>query len=104
VSHPDGHACPLGQAQDIAAVMVDMAVDNVVRAMLARDPFKVASVQTRPPWMKARDNPATESADFVVVSAGLRCVNQKIHVEAITINVTQNMHEPGFHAASDHPT
>jgi hypothetical protein len=82
---------------------MNMAMDNVIWAILAQNPFEVASKQPRSLWMKARDNLAAEGANFFIVSALLRRVDQEVHPEALTVNVAQDVHQPSFNATPLHP-
>jgi hypothetical protein len=102
MGNTDGYACLLCQAQDEATEVMDMAMDNVIRATLAQNPFEVASVQPRLLWMKARNNLAAEGADFVIVRARLCRLNQEVHMEAIAVKVSQDVHQPSFNASPTH--
>jgi hypothetical protein len=94
----------LSQAENITAEVMDMAVDNVIRSILVQNSFKVRTVDPRLRWIRARDNPTAEGANFVIVSAWFRCVNQKVHLEAIAINVSQDVQKPSFDATPVHAT
>ena len=54
--------------------------------------------------MKARDNLAAKGADFIIVSALLSGMDQKVHLEAFTVDMAQDMHEPCLDTAAVHST
>src|SRR5207237_180792 len=41
---------------------------------------------------------------FLVVRAGLRCVDQKIHLKPLAIGMAKNVHEPCLDPAAPHPS
>jgi len=52
--------------------------------------------------MEARNHAGAKCAYLIVVGAVLCGVNQEIHVEALTVGVTQDVHEPGLDAPPVH--
>jgi hypothetical protein len=53
--------------------------------------------------MHARNDFATQCADFVIEGARFMSMNQEIEAEGIPIDAAQNMHQPSFDTASVHP-
>jgi hypothetical protein len=53
-------------------------------------------------WRNTWDDPAVERPDFAVVCARLTRKDRKIKPVAITVNIPQDMHEPGLDATSLH--
>jgi hypothetical protein len=103
VGYANGHSRLVREPQGIATKVVDMAMNHIIGAMLAQDAFEVAGEFPRAFFVeRTGDNLASKRTDFIVVGAGLLGMGQEVHSEAFAVNVTQNMHQPGFYAAAVH--
>src|SRR5262245_51423516 len=84
---------------------MQVAMNDVVGAVLAQNAFEISrippgardSLHTGPP-----DDVAAEGADLLAFGALIAELDEEIHVEAPPIDVTQDLEEPGFHAAEVH--
>ena len=84
--------------------MVNVAVYYIVRAMRAERTAEISGVPPGICGMQAWDNLSAQGADFVVIRAGLRSVDQKIHLKSLAIGMAQNVHKPCLNPAAAHPS
>ena len=54
--------------------------------------------------MQAWNDVATEGANFVVIGAGLRRMDEKIHLKPLAVGMAKNVHEPCLDPPSHHPS
>jgi hypothetical protein len=90
------------KAKNIAAVVVHVRVYDVIGTKRAKQTPKVSGVA---PWrrgMHARKDLGAKSKDFLIIGAPLMGMNHEIHVKALSINVAQDMHQPGLDTAPIH--
>ena len=103
VGDSHGHPEPVCQIENIATVMLKMAVDDVVWTIFSKDLYYIVPIGPWPMWMRARDDLGPKGAGFVAISVLFSGVDQEIHMEPLSVNVTQDMHEPGFESTPIHP-
>jgi hypothetical protein len=82
--------------------MVDVAVYDVVSSLRRERTAEVPCVAPWTRWIQARDDVSTQGADFVVIRAGLRRVDQKIHLKTLTVGMAKKVHEPRLDPAAPH--
>jgi hypothetical protein len=72
--------------------------------MRSERPAEISRVAPRTRGMQAWDDVSAEGADFVVIRAGLRRVDQKIHLKPLAVGMAKNVHEPCLDPAAPHPS
>jgi len=80
--------------------MAAMGVHNIVRAMILETSHEVSGVL---PWttvVRTSDDPRSQSQYFFIVRALASVVHEKIHGPLLAVNVSEDMHEPRFYAAT----
>ena len=97
-----GYSGDPSQSQDKPAEVVNVAVQHVEGAVTFHRLEETPRVQR---WIRrvgASQNPGPERHDFRVVRGRLVRMNQEIHVKSLPIDMPQDVHQPGFHAAAVH--
>jgi hypothetical protein len=79
--------------------MMKMTVNDTIWTVQSEKPTEFPSVRPWPMWVRARYDASSHSSDFSVVCGWLDRVHQKINLDALTINVTHQFHEPHLDAA-----
>lgn len=92
------------EAERVAAVMMNVAVEDMMGSILAEDPLEVLSIAPRARGMWAGDDSRPQGTDFFVKDTGLSGMNKKVHAKGITINMTKDMHQPSLNTAPVHPS
>ncbi len=90
------------QVEYVAAIVIDMAVDHIIWAVLLENPPEVERICPGPLWVQTRDNLAAERPDLIVISAWAGGMDQEIQPETLAVNVTQDMHQPRLCTARIH--
>ena len=82
--------------------MVDVAVYDVVSSLRREHAAEILCVAPRPRGIQARDDVSPQGADFVLIRAGLRRVDQEIHMKTLTVGMAKNVDEPRLDPAAPH--
>jgi hypothetical protein len=82
--------------------MVDVAMYDVVSSLRREHAAEIPCVAPWTRWIQARDDVSAQGANFVVIRAGLRRVDQKIHLKTLTVGMAKNVHEPRLDPAAPH--
>ena len=89
-----------GQHQYVSAEMVYVAMDHVVRSVLAKDAQEVSCVSSRIGVAEATDNASAQRAYFFVVRTGLRGVHEKVHLVFLAVDMTQYLDQPSLNSTA----
>jgi hypothetical protein len=100
VYDPAAHAEEPRQETHNAAIIVDVAVDDLIRTMRALQAPEDVKLSHMVPMATALENPRTLTNDFCVVPTRLIVMHQKVHCHAATVYATQHMQEPCFGASA----
>ncbi len=92
VSDPYRNDRALGQAERITAIVVNVAMDDVVRTVRRKDTSKVLSVAPWPVKVQTQKDSAPEGSNFVIVGTWLRSMDHKVHLKPLAVDVAQNVH------------
>jgi hypothetical protein len=91
-----------GETKHIAAVIVDVAVYDVVSSLRGERTAEISRVAPRTRWIQAWDDVSAEGADFFVIWARLRRVDEEIHLKPLTVGMAKDVHEPCLDPAAPH--
>jgi hypothetical protein len=97
-----GHACSLRNAQDITAIVMDVAMNYIVRAIFSQNSSEFTSVFQGSRWAQAGKDTGAKRAYLFIISAGLGGMDKEVHLKTVAINIAKHMHEPRFDSAAIH--
>jgi hypothetical protein len=102
VSDAVGNTLFLGYAKNEPTVVMDMAMDHIIRSVFAQNLAEISRVLQGIGGRRAWVNFRTERFYFVVIGAAPLNVDSEIHLKSLAIYMPEHVHEPGFHAATIH--
>src|SRR5512135_1197296 len=82
--------------------MVHVAVHYIERTTLAEDSQKVARIDPGPGWVETWDDFASHRPDLIIVSTGPLSMDKKVHLEPLTVDIAQDVHQPRLNPATVH--
>src|ERR1039458_1586630 len=103
MGNPDGDSSPVRKPEYEPAVVLDVAVNDVVGPVLAQSTPEIAGVKPRPGMIEAGYDAAAQGQNFIVVGTRTVRTHQKVHLHDAPIDSPQHLHEPGFDPAAVHP-